>query len=227
MTGKEIKFSSIWILFFTVLLTINISCGTDSNDVNDVIFKDGIHEGILETIDEEILETIENDLDMPIHRGDNPPFIDSYYSDKMESGGITFVMAPNIRESTTVPTDSPEGGQTHLDNYIRLGNQNPDLYTIDLDRRHIGREPFYGSGVYIIGDDDRFSVFAIQMSERPGGVAISMNIFSGVVSEKGISDPHYAFFMVDDSGAGGFIPNGTGRTFIDGDGIAEISVWPE
>ncbi|TVR18427.1 MAG: hypothetical protein EA391_02295 [Balneolaceae bacterium] len=216
--------SFTWLLMTLLLFS---SCGTDSNDANDVTFSDGIHEEILETLDEEMLDTIEHELEMPIHRGSNPPFIESFYGDHAGSDGITFVMAPNIRKSTNVPTDPPEGGQQFLDNYVRLSNQNPDLYTIDFDRRHIDREPFYGSGAYIIGEDNRFSVFAIQMSDRPGGVAISMNIFSGIVSAHGIEEAHYAFFLVDNGGASGFIPNGTGRTFEDGEGIAEISVWPE
>lgn len=46
--------------------------------------------------------------------------------------------------------------------------------------------------------------------------------------DEGISSPNYSLLMVDNAGMTElFIPNGSGRSFIDEDGLAEISTWPE
>lgn len=224
------NFQRFFLLISTALFMLFISCGTESNDIDEnERFEDGILTEINELLGEELMDILENELEMPIHRGDSPPDINSSFGKLKQQAGITFLMSPTILLKTNVPQDEGvrEPGSSFSDGYIRFSNQSAQNYTIDFDLTNPGDAPYVGDGSYIIGQDNRFSVFGILESVRDEGTVITMNIFSGILTEDGISEPHYCFFMVDNGGVSGILPNGTGRSFEDADGFAVISAWPD
>lgn len=225
---------SIVLIFIGLFAFACSSTDSGSSDEPDG-FEDGISEEIREFISDDQLEIIEKELEMPVHRGANPPDIvamlspsGKFVSSNMQD--ITVVMEPLLLLKTNVPND--EGrfgpGTQFADSYFRFRNQNMDNYTIDFDRTSPALDsPYIGEGSFVIGEDNRFTVFGPLESERTDGTSISLNIFSGIITNEGISEPHYTLIMIDDGGVSGVIPNDTGRSFEDGDNLAEVTDWLE
>lgn len=206
-------------VFLTGLCFAFISCSSDddSTDMNSDEFTNGILNAIVEIMGQENIDMVENDLEMIIHRGENPPNIDD----------ITVLFSPVILMATNVPSDFTFPGQTFDDAYIRLHNYNSENYTIRFDRgQDIDPEPHFGEGSYIIGEGNNFTVFGPQESTYPEGTVLSMNVFSGTLTEDGIANAYYALIMLDNAGNPGLIPNDTGRSFEDGDQFSEFTEWP-
>ncbi|MCC5941909.1 MAG: hypothetical protein JJU37_10240 [Balneolaceae bacterium] len=61
-------------LLFILIFIVSCSTSTDA-DSNEDLYRDGIHTGILESMGEETFKKFENELNMTIHRGENPPDI--------------------------------------------------------------------------------------------------------------------------------------------------------
>lgn len=196
-----------------------IACSSDDDGAgaNNEDFTDGILNTIVDIMGQENIDMVENDLDMVIHRGDNPPNIDD----------ITVLFSPAILHETTVPDDFAEPGQTFNDAYIRLHNYNNQDYTIRFDRgQDSDNEPHFGEGSYIIGEGNNFTVFGPQESQYTEGTVLSMNVFSGTLTPNGIENAFYALIMIDNAGVSSLIENGTGRSFEDGDQFSESLEWP-
>lgn len=194
-----------------------ISCSSDDDSMDTDGFTDGILDAIIEIMGQENIDMVENDLEMIIHRGENPPDIDD----------ITILFSPAIMMATNVPGDFTFPGQTFNDAYIRMHNYNSENYTIRFDRgQDNDPEPHFGEGSYIIGEGNSFTVFGPQESTYPEGTVLSMNVFSGTLTEDGIADAYYALIMLDNAGNSGLIPNDTGRSFEDGDQFSEFTDWP-
>lgn len=204
----------VLILFITILLA---SC--KKNSTNSPEFEDGILIEISEKINPEILGIIENELDMPIHRGDNPPVVDA-----------TFVMNPYALHRTNVPSDAGrrEPGHRYAPLHLRLSGQNSENYTINFDTVHstIGEAPAFGPGSFIIGNGNRFSIFGFQQQQFDGVTTTLLSILSGILEEDGISSPHHTLFMIDNGEVSGRIPNNTGRSFVHGNNKAPFTSWP-
>lgn len=221
----------IIILSMAIVAFFLISCGTDSNDIDEIDgFRNGILNVIWEQLGEDMIRSIENDLGMPIHRGANPPDFSAFYEEEMMSNGLTVEKAPQLLHKTTVASDQDnnEPGTPWADRVFRFSNQNMDNFTISFDTRatRADSHPIFANGAYIIGQDNRFTIFAFVEQVRDEGMVKSLRMFSGILSDEGISDPHNSTFMIDNSGIRGIIPNGTGRSFVDGNGIALLAEWP-
>ncbi len=65
----------LFIMVFT-LVWFCVSCSSSTESDAD-LFKDGIHVDILERVGEETIDYIENELEVPIHRGDDPPDLEA------------------------------------------------------------------------------------------------------------------------------------------------------
>lgn len=226
-----------------VLISVSIVGCSLFNDDDDGEFEDGVHVEIREFIDDETMSIIEDSLNVTVHRGDNPPDISaimgsgqqrvSTQSDRPMAGsieGITVVMSPFIRIETLVP-DDPIDDDGFLDYYIQLYNQDMDDFAIDIDMMHPNREPRVGEGSFIIGDDNDFTVFSEliqELSDEEGAEIVTTQVFSGTATSEGVEDANIALMMLDNAGLEDrFIPDGTGRSFEDGAGIARITSWPE
>lgn len=207
------------IAFMALFCIAMTSCSSDDDNVNgdSQNFTDGILNTILEIMGQQNIDMIENDLEMVIHRGENPPAIDD----------ITVLFSPAILMATNVPGDFAFPGLPFNDAYIRLHNYNSETYTIRFDRgQDSDPEPHFGEGSFIIGEGNNFTVFGPQESTYPEGTVLSMNVFSGTLTEGGIANAYYALIMLDNAGNPTLIPNDTGRSFEDGDQFSEITTWP-
>ncbi len=195
-------------------------CGLLGSDDDGVQFEDGIVEGVWEFLDEEQLDILEEELEMPIHRGDNPPQIPAEHE--------AYFISPLIMIATTVPDDFAEPGHRFADQTVRFSNQNMDEYTINVDQFG-GRSVTAGDGSFIVGDGNAFTIFARTQTviEAENAESEELVLYSGVLSEDGIVDLHFALFMLDNNGHEVFIANDTGRSFEDGEGLSEVVEWPE
>ncbi len=203
--------------FLAFLLVGLASCSSDDDSMSNDAFTDGILNTIIQIMGQENIDMIENDLEMIIHRGENPPNIDD----------ITILFSPAVLMATNVPGDFAFPGQTFDDAYIRMHNYNSENYTIRFDRgQDVDPEPHFGEGSFIIGEGNSFTVFGPQESTYPEGTVLSMNVFSGTLADGGIANAYYALIMLDNAGNSGLIPNDTGRSFEDGDQFSEATEWP-
>ena len=241
MNSYNVFYSTLIFGCILILSLLPISCDTLSSDSDE--FEDGIHVEILEFIDDETLSIIEDSLKVTVHRGDNPPFLQAIMDESQQKmsldsvqfssnaiEGITVVMSPNIRIETLVP-DDPIDDDGFLDYYIRLTNQDMDEYTIDVNMMHPDHDPLIGEGSYIIGDGDDFTVFSEltqEVSDEENAEMVTAQVFSGTATSEGVENANVALVMMDNAGLEDrFIPNGTGRSFEDGAGIARLTSWPE
>ncbi|WP_234570995.1 hypothetical protein [Rhodohalobacter sp. 614A] len=234
--------SCLFIVFAFSLLTLSCDTTDSGNDQEEIRFKDGIPVEVMNLLGEDMLKVIENDLKMPIHRGDNPPDIVAMLSktaQEKSSGAVgkTVVMSPLLLLETNVPSDagSYEPGHEFIDEYFRLSS-NPDEFLVIVERRSVSPSDgkIYATSIpadfMVGGEGNRFTIYGQNETvyEDKEGTSLAMRIFSGVFTEDGaISSPHYSIFMIDDGGVEDIIPSGTGRSFMDGDGFATVTTWPE
>lgn len=207
-----------------------VSCDILSSDDDPAdVFEDGLSPDLREMIDDEMLRTIEDSLDVPVHRGANPPDIESVLSGAhkvLEFEGVTVVMQPFVLLETNVPDDDED--RLFYNMYVKMGNQDPENYKIDVSMRHAELSGWTGMvDSEIIGDGDSFSIFGNFERERDGETIRTIHVFTGIVTEDGIEEPHLAIMMDTNPGFDDIIPNGTGRSFVDGNGFAEVAEWPE
>ncbi len=233
MFTKNLKTGLSLLTALLIVLSLSLlACGTESEPDEPDFFENGIHQNVMELVDDELMDVIENELEMPIYRGANPPDLQSAFGGqaKATGEGITFMMSPLLLFNTNVPNDEGrfDQGTRFADSFFWFSNQNMQNYTVSFGRTSTALDtPYIGETSYIIGEDDRFTVFGPLERVEPEGTVLSMNIFSGILANGGVEDPHYSLIMIDDGGVSGVIPAETGRSFEDGDGFAEISEWPE
>lgn len=197
------------------IIFLLMSCGSTDNKEPDR-FEDGIFIEILELIGSDVLDTIETELEMPIHRGEDPPLLD-----------VTVVVRSPKLLKTNVPNDS-NANQNYVNVYSRFHNQDSANYTINFDIAEpaTGNPPSFGPGSFIIGNGNNFTVFGFHEIERSQGTVLILEIFSGILTDLGALSPHRTAFMINNGGVSGYIQNGTGRSFNQDLGLAEFVDWP-
>ena len=62
-------------LCFLICFVTFLSCSS-STEAEAELYQDGIHVDIIDLMGEEMIDYFENDLDITIHRGDNPPYFE-------------------------------------------------------------------------------------------------------------------------------------------------------
>ena len=223
--GIQLGLYSVVLLFLSIVIT---SCGTDSIDSNDLV--DGLSPQIWDIVDQELLSTFEDSLSMTIHRGDNPPDIVAALlgnqAKAKANDGVTVVMKPFVLVETLVPND-PCAKCNWYDLYIMFDEQDIENNEVTIRMRHYEEPEIAPEGGFISGDGNNFSVFIEQTQDFDGKIVEMVSLFSGTVTSAGISDPQLAGVMIENSGVPGRMPNGTGRSYKDGEDLAEISEWPE
>lgn len=85
---------------------------------------------------------------------------------------------------------------------------------------------FLGDGFFIIGEGKNFTFIGPEYEDYEAGTVLTINIFSGSVEEDGILNAFEGIVMIENHGISGFIANGTGKVFRDGDGFADLQEWP-
>lgn len=148
------------------------------------------------------------DLGFQINEGSNPPNINGDY-----------LISPMELFSTTVPSDRI--GRIFDDYLTRFSNQNNSNLTIDM-YGYGGGEVDDGSGSFISGDNNQFSVFLKITSQIGNYPSTSAFSFSGEFTDEGIYNIQFAVLMLDNKGniEEVYIENNTGRVFIDNNGVS-------
>ena len=195
--------------FFIIVDSRNLTIMKKKNISGD---QEGLTEDIHNLIPDGVLEAIK-DIGMEINEGRNPPNIEGTY----------FVDTLSLVESTT-------GGDiaTQWNKHVTFSGQNNTTLTINVDYtmqvdNGAGIMSSKGLGSYIVGEGNKFTVVVDGTREEGGFTAKTVEIFSGEISDRGISNYHWAVMMIDNSGnpLNVWIANGTGYTKKDGDGFSE------
>jgi hypothetical protein len=100
-----------------------VACNVSNNDdESDDTFTDGIVNDVWDFISEDDLSTLENTLEVPIYRSENPPNIDEIFGGTTDDSN-TFLMNPFVMVTSSVPTDQDRGiPRSFNDLYINLSN---------------------------------------------------------------------------------------------------------
>lgn len=222
-------------VFILSTASCDIFSSSDDGDEaeSNVDFPEGIHEGAWEHITSEMLEIIEEDLEMPIHRGDDPPQFPHIIEKRTETQSDelvfdTYHVSPVVLLASTVPDDPHRIGTTYPDTYLRIYNQDPVRHTVSLDVYEEGIGFFHDPAAYIMGDDGFFTIMSTLLGNYFGhDELVGSAFYSGYLGQEAIADLHYNYFMIDNAGDEGYIPNNTGRSMFDEWGVSELTTWPE
>jgi hypothetical protein len=193
-----------------VLLTVSpfllFNCSNNDDDNNQDEGFDGSIEDIRDFYNDDLVDALE-DLGFNLNTGNNPPNIEGVY-----------FLSPLLLEASSVTGDIV--GMPFNDYTITFSNQNNSALTIDYFGDQ-GNQIDQGSGSFISGDDDNFTVLLITTStdESNNTTADSAISISGVLTDGGIENIQMAFMMLDNKGNpnGEWIPNNTGRIAYDSD----------
>jgi hypothetical protein len=171
----------------------------------------GLTEDIQNLVPEEIVNAMQ-DLGLPLNGGNTPPLIEG-----------TYKIQPVVLKGTNIANDFAIG-HTFTPVYITFSQQNNGNLTLKADET-AGTSVSTGTGAFIVGEGDRFSVFINFTTTHTETNTTSkvVEVYSGTVSPDGIRDCTFSLFMVDDGGDpyNNLIENGSGRVFWDTDGLSE------
>ena len=162
---------------------------------------------------------------IPIYEGNKPPKMEGVY----------------VIDPVEIVYDSTDGYKVGYNKfaplYIRLSNQDDAKNTIDFEscqvsKKEGGSSITKGTGAFISGDGDKFTVFfkstsVGQYSDYNVTTKESL-VISGIKTDSGIKDIRYSFIIREKSddpqkhvmAAGGF------RVFKDGDNLSKYTQWP-
>ncbi|MDR1153952.1 MAG: DUF5018 domain-containing protein [Bacteroidales bacterium] len=168
----------------------------------------GLTEEIQDLVPQEIIQTM-RDLGLPVYGGNTPPLIEG-----------TYKLQPVVLIGTNIAYDVI--GKEYAPAYLTFSEQNNGNLTLKADQTQ-GGSVATGTGAFIVGEGNRFSVFIYFINTSAGITFKSVEVCSGTVSPAGIIDCKLATFMVDDGGdpENDLIENGDGRVFWDSDGLSE------
>ncbi len=196
------------------IIVLLFSCSSDDDENNAF---DGSRSSLEDLFSEEVVETL-NELNFTINTGTNPPNLEG-----------TFFVTRFILTDSNRPED--QIGNRFLDQEYTFLNQNFEDNTIDFEgeqKNGIDGEAtsfLDGTGSFISGDDNRFSIFLLVDQVRVNSGSRSQNAFaiSGEITESGIINFEQSFIMLDNFGNpfNEYIENGQGRRFIDEDRFSE------
>jgi hypothetical protein len=209
---KKINFITI----LMVCLTLSLSSCSEDDPTDITVDENGLTRDITDLVPQAILDEMET-LGMPINGGVNPPDIE----------GI-FTQAPVVLLASNIENDNI--GTTYASKEIAFSNQNNDNLTVNYDGVEYDSDTgnIYntreGFGGFLVGDGCNFTIFIEVIStDNNDHTNQLVEVYSGCISEEGITDLHNALFMIDDNGdpSNVYIENGQGRVFYDSDGLSE------
>lgn len=150
---------------------------------------------------------------MPIYDGTNPPNIEGAY-----------FVDPVILLASSLYYDIP--GLKYKSQDIKFFNQDISKNTIDMYSVQ-GNSWSKGSGAFISGSGDNFTVYFDAEGESHGIWNKKTYVISGTMTSAGIANFAYTFIMKEkgDDPKGKLIKTGSYRIFKDGDGLAEKCEW--
>jgi hypothetical protein len=173
--------------------------------------EDGITDDINKIVPKEIQKKM-TDIGLPIYGGGNPP----------TNVTGTYKVSPLILKKSNF-SDGYSVGYKFNDVYITFSEQNNDDLTIKFQISEDNGITGEGTGAYIVGEGNKFTIFVEVKSYEENGKyrATTAQIYSGTMTSTGIKDLYNALVMVDDNGNPNLIKDGQGRLFYDSDGLSE------
>lgn len=196
-----------------LLIVLSIGCNKEDEDQRF----DGSAASLEDLFSEEVVQALE-DLNFTVNQGVNPPSLEG-----------TFFISPVILTDTNVETDVI--GARFFDQRYTFFNQDNGQNTIDFDGVQLTlsgvvASELEGTGSFISGNDDSFSIFLVVDNENvsSGAMAQIAYAITGAITTSGIVNFEIAIIMLDNMGnpTAEFIENGKGRRFIDEDGLSDI-----
>ena len=172
--------------------------------------KDGLTEDIHNIIPDEHIETLK-ELGLKINGGNMPPNIEGkYFAETLE----------------LVATNTPGGRVAQQwDMYVTFSGQNNETLTVNVDyTMQTELEPLSanGSGSYIVGKGNKFTVFVDARRIYGGYTAKTVEFFSGEIITDGIKNYQWGIIMIDNAGnpLGYWIGDGKSYVKKAGNGLA-------
>jgi hypothetical protein len=203
---KKLHFALIFCILVAVIFIS--SCKKDEN--NNLVQDNGLTKDINDFIPPHILKILDS-LGMPINRGGNPAVIEGNYD-----------VSPNVLIASNRENDVI-GGQ-YSDVLLTFSDQNNEKLTL-LTQYSQANQESKGYSSFIVGDNDKFTVFARIKTHDPfyNDSALSTQIYSGTIKADHIENLHIALVMLDDYGDNNnhYIEIGDARVFHDSDSISE------
>lgn len=191
-----------------VTMVAFVACGDDNKEDDEPVV----------TTDSRILSVIPNKYlselkkHMTINEGVNPPNVE----------GI-FLIAPAVLHYDSYYA---EGVDSFSNTYIEFYNQ--DVANRTLKTREQGGNDAQGTGSYISGEGNNFSVFLNNSGKSGSTTFKTAVIISGTMTANGIKNLYYGFLMLEkgDDPKNEIMDPGRYRIIKDKDGISEYTKWP-
>jgi len=194
-------------ILFAVLF-IAASCSKKKELVEEINKQEILSQKIKDIIPQQYIDSLKK-LGLTINSDFNPPNIEG-----------TYIATPLVLSATSVPNDRVRIGGTFTDGKFQLSAQ-----TSDFDIKLLGRNLLHNRDTSIVtaiaGSGNNFTVYGKVKSTSGTNSAIFAIIMSGTKDGNTIRDFKMGILNIDDSksGAGTFIPLGSGRIAVDSDGI--------
>jgi len=167
---------------------------------------DGSRPSIANIYSDSQLAALES-LGFQINEGDDPPNIEGAF--RLERIIMTATSVPDDTLSNIAPAD------------IIFRNQDNNSLTVDYELDQDNGDSALGSGSFISGSGNAFTVFFVSETITFGFAHDTTFSFSGIVTDAGIENAQFALFGIDDRGNPNVLATDTGRLFIDLDGFSE------
>jgi len=195
-----------------LLIFIFLSCSSDDSGTEIMVLNS---EGSLEEV-----KAFYNDgfvdamlsLGFKVNLGNTPPNLSGTYS-----------ISPFVLSASNIAGDADNIGEGTGEYKPTFSNQNNNALTIDFSGGSgSGAQTDVGSGSFITGSNDSFTVYAKTVTQIGSVPATTAVVITGTITPNGIEDVQFFGAMLDDNGdpQETYIPNNSGRLFIDGDGLA-------
>ncbi len=194
--------------FVLIIIAISMfSIGCEEENKDGKVEANGLTKKINDLVSEEILNNMKQ-LGMNINTGDTPPSIKGSY-----------LVSPFILLKSNRPGDN--AGKKFADYKVKFYNQDNENLEVAVDYVN-GPEKGNGIGAFIVGNNNKFTVFAEMTSRSGGATAKTVQVLSGEIADNGIKNFYYANFMLDNNGNPNdvWIENGEGRVIYDSDGFS-------
>lgn len=149
---------------------------------------------------------------MTIYDGENPPNVEG-----------VFLVAPAVLHYDSF---NAEGVDSFSNSYIEFYAQ--DIANRTLKTKEQGGNDAQGTGSYIIGEGNDFTVFLNNSGKNGSATFKTATIISGTMTSKGIKNLYYGFLMLEKANDpnGNIMDPGRYRIIKDKDGLSEYSKWP-
>ncbi len=167
---------------------------------------------IQSVVSQDIIDQLES-RGMRIHQGNHPPKLD-----------LSVIIAPFELLAPFGEEDTWQKGKIIGDYFYKFyGQTNSQEITYDYYQEGKNSEG-KGEGAFIIGADNRFTIFSEEIGTSYGIPNKKVTIISGVLEGSEIKNFQYAFVLTEKTGDddnSNLMPVGKSRIWIDKDGLSE------